>query len=104
MIFPRYYTDQLTDIFLKKEKSITQDDVDGESTGDIDGEPMDDIDGEPMGDIDGEPMGDIDGEPMDDIDGEPMDDSDGEPVNMSQQIQKHKEVQSLYTEVKDMFA
>ncbi|KAI8371263.1 hypothetical protein EDC96DRAFT_573334 [Choanephora cucurbitarum] len=66
MIFPKYYTDQLSDIFLKKEKapSITQpEDVDGE---DIDGEPMDDVDGEPIEDVDGEPMEDVDGEPIQD--------------------------------------
>lgn len=102
MIFPKYYTDQLADIFLKKDNG-KQYPVQGDEKitaveDDVDGEPInDDMDGEPMDDVDGEPIDDVDGEPMDDVDGEPIDD-------MSQQIQSQKEVQHLYTEVNDMFA
>lgn len=103
MIFPKYYTDQLTEIFLKKERaSPTQ-----SSSGSVEGEQMDeDVDGELMDDVDGEPLDDIGGEPMDDVDGEPMDDVDGEPMedDMVQHIQSQTEVQNLFTEVKDMFA
>ncbi|OBZ83902.1 U2 snRNP-associated SURP motif-containing protein [Choanephora cucurbitarum] len=91
MIFPKYYTDQLSDIFLKKEKasSITQPE-------DVDGEPIEDVDGEPMEDVDGEPIEDVDGEPMDDVDGEPMEDADGEPIQDNEEED--------FTQVNDMFS
>ena len=97
MIFPKYYTDQLTEIFLKKinlnqldqnEESIaSHDDEVGQEEGE-DGEPMNDIDGEPMDDIDGEPLEDVDGEPLEDMDGEPLQEDPVEP----------------YTPVNDMFS
>lgn len=123
MIFPKYYTDQLTEIFLKKD-NVAQSDasispvdsapatieegVEGVAYQDeVDGEPMDnDVDGEPMDDdVDGVPMDDdVDGEPMDDdVDGEPMDDNiDGEPFE--QEAQNKQETEGLYTEVEDMFS
>ncbi|KAG0758526.1 hypothetical protein G6F57_000548 [Rhizopus arrhizus] len=66
MIFPKYYTDQLKSIFLKKDGNTTHQSVEEEEN--IDGEPIenDDVDGEPIDD-------DVDGEPIDDdFDGEPM--------------------------------
>lgn len=46
MIFPKYFTDQLTSIFLKRDHSIQ---IPAETNTDVDGEPMDDeVDGEPM--------------------------------------------------------
>ncbi|KAI9480460.1 MAG: U2-associated SR140 protein [Benjaminiella poitrasii] len=92
MIFPKYYTDQLTDIFLKKESNVTTSITQNDHEDAVDGEPMEDVDGEPVNeeDIDGEPIDDdMDGEPInDDMDGEPMDDCQ----------------EALYTEVQDMFS
>ncbi|GAA5800951.1 U2-associated SR140 protein [Helicostylum pulchrum] len=99
MIFPKYYTDQLSEIFLKKEngKQSPTMDVDGEAMEDVDGEELDDVDGEPV-DLDGEPLDeDLDGEPLD---GEPL---DGSPIN-DETIQQQKETESLYTPVNDMFS
>lgn len=110
MIFPKYYTDQLTEIFLKKEngkQSLTKESMDGEPLNMDDGEPlydhdevMDDVDGEPLDDVDGEPLDDVDGEPLDDIDGEPVD-FDGEPI---EEVAQKIETESLYTPVNDMFS
>lgn len=118
MIFPKYYTDQLTEIFLKKDNgthSVTSSSspvsepatMEDEAYEDADGEPYeDDVDGEAMeDDIDGEPMeDDIDGEPIeDDIDGEPMeDDIDGQ--HFEQDVHAKQETEALYTEVEDMFS
>ncbi|MBM6385850.1 MAG: hypothetical protein JSY10_17985 [Paenibacillus sp.] len=106
MIFPKYYTDQLSEIFLKKEngkQSATMDmDVDGETLEDVEGEELEDVDGEPV-DLDGEPLDeDLDGEPLDGepLDGEPL---DGSPIN-DDDIQQQKEVENLYTPVNDMFS
>ncbi|KAG2192549.1 hypothetical protein INT46_002256 [Mucor plumbeus] len=117
MIFPKYYTDQLTEIFLKKDtdtQSATSSSspvsepaiMKNEAYEDADGEPYEDnIDGEVMeDDVDGEAMeDDIDGEPMEeDIDGEPMED------NMNDQHFKDEhtkqETEAPYTEVEDMFS
>ncbi|CEP07585.1 hypothetical protein [Parasitella parasitica] len=107
MIFPKYYTDQLTEIFLKKEngtQSVTSPSPASSEPATVD----DEQDGEPYhddDDVDGEPMdNDFDGEPMDeDIDGEPMDDDvDGEPFE--QDVSYKQETEDLYTEVQDMFS
>ena len=102
MIFPKYYTDQLTRIFLRKDDGTletvnTQEVMTNE---DIDGEPIENIDGEPMEDIDGEPIEDIDGEPIEDIDGEPIEDIDGEPIEIKEQ---EKDKRRLLSEIDDMF-
>ncbi|KAI9261756.1 hypothetical protein BY458DRAFT_439464 [Sporodiniella umbellata] len=108
MIFPKYFTDQLTLIFLKKDHHAPQlpteeptldldDEVDGEP---LDGEPMED---EP---VDGEPMEDeIDGEPMEDeIDGEPMEDEvDGEPMENREESTQHNASVDI-NQIDDMFA
>ncbi|KAL7327657.1 hypothetical protein PS15p_206060 [Mucor circinelloides] len=110
MIFPKYYTDQLTEIFLKKENGAQS--VAGSSPvsdtvaiEDVDGEAFED---EPMNeneDVDGEPLDDVDGEPMeDDVDGEPMEDDSS--VQQFEHINVHnkQETEVLYTEVEDMFS
>ncbi|EIE80139.1 hypothetical protein RO3G_04844 [Rhizopus delemar RA 99-880] len=60
MIFPKYYTDQLKSIFLKKDGNTTHQSVEEEEEEEnIDGEPIenDDVDGEPIDDdFDGEPI------------------------------------------------
>jgi hypothetical protein len=73
MIFPKYYTDQLKSIFLKKDGNTTHQSVEEEEEN-IDGEPIenDDVDGEPIDD-------DVDGEPIDD-------DFDGEPIQEDETI------------------
>lgn len=95
MIFPKYYTDQLTRIFLRKDDGTletvnTQEVMMNE---DIDGEPIEDIDGEPIEE-------DIDGEPIEDIDGEPIEDIDGEPIETKEQ---EKDKKRLLSEIDDMF-
>ncbi|KAG1118627.1 hypothetical protein G6F42_013154 [Rhizopus arrhizus] len=114
MIFPKYYTDQLTEIFLKKENGAQS--VAGSSPvsdtvaiEDVAGEAFeDDADGEPMNedeDVDGEPLDDVDGEPMEeDVDGEPMEDDSS--VQQFEHINVHnkQETEALYTEVEDMFS
>lgn len=117
MIFPKYYTDQLTEIFLKKENGEAQS-VAGSSSPASDAVTMEDLDGEAY--TDGEPMyedQDVDGEPIedDDVDGEPMEeeeeDVDGEPLQDDSQDQQFEhsirdqhETEALYTEVEDMFS
>ncbi|KAI8368741.1 hypothetical protein BD560DRAFT_132429 [Blakeslea trispora] len=78
MIFPKYYTDQLSDIFLKKEKAQHNSDVTQSIEEDVDGEPLEDVDGEPLEeDVDGEPLEeDVDGEPLEDVDGEPLEEEE----------------------------
>ncbi|KAI8985128.1 hypothetical protein BDB01DRAFT_98598 [Pilobolus umbonatus] len=103
MIFPKYYTDQLSDIFLKKESklpkasgnisyeqdtSMNEADEKGSYNGNASmadefEESLDDVDGEPLDDVDGEPLDDVDGEPMDDVDGEPMEEDIGHSGNMN---------------------
>jgi U2-associated protein SR140 len=110
MIFPKYYTDQLTEIFLKKEngkqsptshnnENTLNEKFDGETlsnNGDIDSEPMDNVDGEPIEDVDGEPIEDVDGEPIEDVDGEPIEENfDSEPMGENEED---------FTDVKDMFS
>ena len=121
MIFPKYYTDQLTEIFLKKENGEAQsvasssspasDAVTMEGEEDLDGEAyQDDADGEPMHedeeDVDGEPIDDddVDGEPMEeDVDGEPLED-DSHDQQFEHSLRDKQETEALYTEVEDMFS
>ncbi|KAI7898394.1 uncharacterized protein BX663DRAFT_525141 [Cokeromyces recurvatus] len=103
MIFPKYYTDQLTEIYLKKEKNATTTQLENNDNENVDGEPMEDVDGEPLEDVDGESIENVDGEPMEDVDGEPLEDVDGEPLNDDPINDTHHE-EPLYTEVQDMFS
>lgn len=115
MIFPKYYTDQLTEIFLKKENGEAQSVASSSSPAsdtatmeDLDGEAYeDDADGEPMNgdeDVDGEPIDDVDGEPMEeDVDGEPLGD-DSHEQQLEHDIRDKQEAEALYTEVEDMFS
>ncbi|KAL9549993.1 hypothetical protein MBANPS3_004932 [Mucor bainieri] len=114
MIFPKYYTDQLTEIFLKKDNGEAQS-VASSSSPASDAAAvaaMEDVDGEAYdGDADGEPMHedeDIDGEPMEeeDVDGEPLieDDDDSHGQQYEHAIGDKQETEALYTEVKDMFS
>lgn len=109
MIFPKYYTDQLTEIFLKKDNgthSVTSSSSPVSEPATMEDEAYEDADGEPYeDDVDGEAMeDDIDGEPIeDDIDGEPMeDDIDGQ--HFEQDVHAKQETEALYTEVEDMFS
>jgi hypothetical protein len=101
MIFPKYYTDQLTEIFLKKENGKQTSPSSSSS-------PIDDeVDGEIVEeDVDGEPIDDVDGEPMDeDLDGEPLDDEElQENTTQHLDLQTRKETESLYTDITDMFS
>lgn len=103
MIFPKYYTDQLSEIFLKKENGkqsppATSTMTTTTTSDSMDGEPVNDNE-----DVDGEPV-DLDGEPLEeeDLDGEPLEEEDGEPIMES--IEQRRETENLYTPVNDMFS
>lgn len=106
MIFPKYYTDQLTEIFLKKEKQ-QEGPESPTNNASVDDEPTEeDVDGEPLEDVDNEPMDeDLDGEPLDeDLDGEPLEEEKEEKQNAEDIQISREEIESLYTNVKDMFS
>jgi U2-associated protein SR140 len=97
MIFPKYYTEQLNEIFLKKENEKQSSPTNSSETMEEE-EEEDDVDGEPLEE-------DVDGEPMDeDLDGEPLDEVKSAQQNVEHIQISREEVESLYTNVKDMFS
>ncbi|KAI8991387.1 hypothetical protein BDF20DRAFT_810898 [Mycotypha africana] len=96
MIFPKYYTDQLKEIFLKKDNSTAS------ATSSHNAVSIPEEERQPMDDVDGEPMDDIDGEPLSDIDGEPMNDVDGKQPKSKEEANKDEE--EVGADVDDMFA
>ncbi|KAI9354691.1 hypothetical protein BD770DRAFT_324721 [Pilaira anomala] len=109
MIFPKYYTDQLSEIFLKKENGKQSPPTTSTMTTTASDSMEEDVDGEPVNDnedVDGEPV-DLDGEPLEeDLDGEPLEEEeealDGEPIMES--LEQRRETENLYTPVNDMFS